>query len=534
MRSSPTKLVPLALALAVIMASCGTPAPQKSPSAPEAVPTAPDASTAVEPTAEIAGPKSGGTLISTLETEDPSTLDPIIPIDNAAIFTMLQIYDQLLRVSHENTLIPSAAESYEVSDDGMTYSFHMREGAKFADGSPVTVDDVIFSMERLRESEAWGHLIPAGTTIEPAGENDVAFRLGAPNAALPSNLALANASILPRTLVEEQGDAFFDLPVGSGPFKLKEWRRGERLVLERNQYYWDQPKPYLDEVVLELIPDENTRMLKFQAGELDVALGVPYAQVDAIDSIEGASVQTRPMFATQIVHLNTAVEPLDDPNVRKALQSATDRQAHIDAVLFGLGEPATMLWPKGLLYWDESVTGYPYDLEKAREYLAASKAPDGFDVQLTYTVGETAAEQSAALLKDEWAEIGVNVEIVPMEGTLHIDETIAGNYEASIIFWTSDVVDPSQLNISHQCGLTETMAGGCNEEFDTLSAEADTMTNETEREQAYHELFRIAEDWAWVVPLYYFPSRTAVWDYVKGFELAPTVFARYWEVWLEK
>ena len=483
---------------------------------------------------EVGAPKMGGTLVSTLEADDPSTLDPVLPIDNAALFTLLQIYDQLIRVSSENLLEPSAAESYEVSEDGMTYTFHLRLNGSFADGTPVTSEDVIFTMERLMASENWGHLIAEGTTFEAPDDHTVVFRMPSPNAALLSNLAIPNASIVPKALVEAEGEAFFESPVGSGPFVLDEWLHGEKLVLARNPHYWDAPKPYLDSVVLELISDDNTRMLNFQSGAIDVALAVPYAQIESIDAIEGASVQVRPMFATQVVHLNTAVEPLDDVNVRLALQYATDRQGHIDAVLFGYGEPATTLWPKGLMYWDETLTGYPYDLEKAREYLAESRAPDGFDITLSYGVGESAAEQSAALLKEQWGMIGVNVEIVPLDGALQIDETIAGNYEASIIFWTSDVVDPSQLNISHLCALTETMAGGCNQEFDDLAADADTMTDATEREAAYHELFRIAEDWSWVVPLYYFPSRTAVWDYVKGFELSPTVFARYWDVWLDK
>ena len=483
---------------------------------------------------EVGAPKMGGTLVSTLEADDPSSLDPVLPIDNAALFTLLQIYDQLIRVSSENLLEPSAAESYEVSEDGMTYTFHLRLNGSFADGTPVTSEDVIFTMERLMASENWGHLIAEGTTFEAPDDHTVVFRMPSPNAALLSNLAIPNASIVPKALVEAEGEAFFESPVGSGPFVLDEWLHGEKLVLARNPHYWDAPKPYLDSVVLELISDDNTRMLNFQSGAIDVALAVPYAQIESIDAIEGASVQVRPMFATQVVHLNTAVEPLDDVNVRLALQYATDRQGHIDAVLFGYGEPATTLWPKGLMYWDETLTGYPYDLEKAREYLAESRAPDGFDITLSYGVGESAAEQSAALLKEQWGMIGVNVEIVPLDGALQIDETIAGNYEASIIFWTSDVVDPSQLNISHLCALTETMAGGCNQEFDDLAADADTMTDATEREAAYHELFRIAEDWSWVVPLYYFPSRTAVWDYVKGFELSPTVFARYWDVWLDK
>jgi peptide/nickel transport system substrate-binding protein len=528
-----------ALLLLAVLASCASSvAPTDEPPGPGGEPvvteTGEEQAGGAQPGTEAGEPKVGGTLHSTLETDDPSTLDPVIPIDNAAIFTMLQIYDQLMRINRANEVEPSAAERYDISDDGMTYTFYLRPNGAFGDGAPVTADDVIFSIERLMASENWAHLIPEGTTFEAPDQATVVFHLTAPNAALLSSLAIANASILPKALVEAGGDAFFESPVGSGPFMLTEWVHGERLVLSRNAHYWGAPQPYLDSVVLELISDDNTRMLKFQAGEIDVALAVPYAQVEAIDAIDGASVQVRPMFATQVVHLNTAVEPLNDVNVRIALQYATDRQAHVDAVLFGYGEIATTLWPKGLMFWDESLTGYPFSLEKAKEYMAQSSVPDGFDLTLSYGVGESAAEQSAALLKEEWAEIGVNVEIVPLDGALQIDETIAGSYEAAIIFWTSDIVDPSQLNISHLCALTETMAGGCDEAFDELAAVADTMTDPVEREAAYHELFQLAQDWSWIIPLYYFPSRTAVWDYVQDFELAPTVFARYWEVWLDQ
>ncbi|MDX1435494.1 MAG: ABC transporter substrate-binding protein, partial [Anaerolineales bacterium] len=339
---------------------------------------------------------------------------------------------------------------------------------------------------------------------------------------------------VPKASVESAGEDYWEMPIGSGPFKVKEWLRGERLVLERNDFYWDQPKPYLDEVVIELVPDDNTRMLKFTANEVDIALNVPYTQIESIDALDGASVQVVPILASQMVHLNAGAPPLDDLNARKALQHATDRQALIDAVLFGYGDIATMLWPQGLLYWDDSVEGYPYDLDKAREFLSQSAYPEGFDLTLYHASGDTPAEQTATLLKDQWAEIGVNVTIEPLEGTLQIDETLGGNFETSIVYWSSDIIDPSQLNISHLCALTEGMVGGCNDDFDAAAAEADTLVDESARAAAYADLFRIAEDWSIYIPLYYFPSRTAVYDYVKDFQLTPTVFPRYWEVWLDR
>jgi peptide/nickel transport system substrate-binding protein len=216
-----------------------------------------------------------------------------------------------------------------------------------------------------------------------------------------------------------------------------------------------------------------------------------------------------------------------------ALNHATDKRAIIEAVLFGFGEPATMNWPK-MMFWDEGLTGYPYDPDLAREYLAKSSVPNGFAITYTYRGDSVPDAQIGVLLQEQWAQIGIEVQLEPMEATILRERLFSNDFDLVKAFNSSDVIDPSQLTSSFLCRMTQPVMGVCHDGIEQLHAETESMLATEERESAFHQLMRMANEWAVFIPLYYAPARTAISDHVHGFQILPTGNFRLWEVWVER
>jgi peptide/nickel transport system substrate-binding protein len=484
------------------------------------------------PITSSGSPKSGGRLVMTLDIKPISSLDPVVPSDNSAIWTILNLYDQLFRVAKDaRSVEPDAVERYEVSADGLIYTFYLRDGLVFSDGTPVTMDDVIFSLQRMLASEHWGWLFPEDAVIEALDTGTFQIQLKHPNAALINKLAGFWSSIVPRKSVEVMGEKFWEKPISSGPFRVKEWVRGRHITLERNPYYWGEPA-YLDEVELQLVTDDNTRMLKFQAGELDIATNVPFNQVAVIDASDGASVQIAPLLSVDFIGINASRPPLDDVNVRLALNYATNKQAIIDAVLFGYGEEASTGLPK-MMFWEEPLQGYPYNLKLAREYLHKSSVPDGFEVAYAYRGDSVPDAQIGVLLQEQWRQIGVNLQLEPMEAAVLRQRMFNNDFDLGKLFNSADVIDPSQLSGVYLCRQTQQVMGVCNEGIDQIYAESETMMAHAERAAAFHRMMQMANEWAIYIPLYNAPARTAISDRAHGFQVLPTGNFRLWEVWVE-
>jgi peptide/nickel transport system substrate-binding protein len=479
------------------------------------------------------GRKTGGRLTMSLDVQDITSLDPVVPNDNSAIWTILNLYDQLFRVASDGQSVePDAVERYAVSADGLIYTFTMRDHLTFSEGTPVTVDDVVYSLQRMLASENWGWLFPKDATVTAVDSKTFQIILEQPNAPLINNLAGFWSSIIPRKSVEASGAEFWEKPISSGPFRVKEWVRGSHITLERNPHYWGKA-PYLDEVELQLVTDDNTRMLKFQAGELDIATNVPYNQAAALDALEGISVHSTTLLGVDFIALNASRSPLNDVNVRLALNYATNKQAIIDTVLFGQGEEATTTWPK-VLHWNDQLEGYPYNLELARELLRSSKAPDSFALTYTYRADSESDMQIGTLLQAQWAKIGVVLQLEPLEGGLIRERAFQNDFDVIKSYNSSDVIDPAELTAIFLCRFTRQTIGVCHPGIDRLYIETETMMDPAERKAAYYRLMQIANDWAVYIPLYYAPARTAVWDHINGYQILPTGNVRLWEVWLER
>ncbi len=222
-------------------------------------------------------PVTGGTLTFARSLDAEAGLDPINAPNNGSIFTIQQIFDQLVEVQGDK-IVPGLAESWEHSPDGLEWTFHLRD-AQFSNGDPVTPEDVKFSIERFADPKVnvnYATLGAAIDSVDVVDDKTVKINLNSVDGAFLDNLAMFAAAIVPQKVVEQEGDKdFAENPVGSGPFMVTEFKRGQETVLERNPHYWREGEPYLDGVTFEYVPDANTRTLKLRSGEVDVADALP-------------------------------------------------------------------------------------------------------------------------------------------------------------------------------------------------------------------------------------------------------------------
>lgn len=478
-------------------------------------------------------PVSGGKVVMTLYT-DVFSFDPPVPSDNPSIWTMLNVYDQLTRVAPESRDVePGLAESWESSEDGLSWTFNLRE-AKLPDGTPLTASDVVFSLERTFSSPAWGFLFASFDSVTAADDRTVNIELSQTWAPMLADLSLFGASIVPRQPVEEDPEAFFNAPFSSGPFSVTEWAKGDRILLQKNPNYWDPPKPYLDELEFRIVPDDNTRVIMLEAGDVDIATDVPYNQIETLRQMPGIVVQTDPLARVDYIALNHLREPFDDVNVRKAVNYAVNKDQIIQTVLFGNGEPANSLLPK-MLWWNEAADPYPYDPEQARESLAKSSVPDGFETDLLISAGNSVQQQYSAIVQQNLADIGITVSIEQLdELTLYNDYFQKGEYNMLAQYHTTDIVDPDSIvnyAMNFDGGTGAIWTGYQNPEIAELTLAAQAETDPAKREEMYHQIQQMSLDDAQVLFLYFPPSRSALHDWVHDFKVQPTANYRMWEVW---
>jgi peptide/nickel transport system substrate-binding protein len=282
------------------------------------------------------------------------------------------------------------ATDWKVSDDGLTYTFNLRPDAKFADGSPITGADWQWSLDRCRDPNngIWSFTMEAVDKVE-ASDTQVVFKLKNPYVPFIYSAALFNCVVMPAKLVEAAGgwEKFMLQPIGSGPFIMKEWVKGDHMLLVRNPYYWETGKPVLDEILIKTIVDDNTRILALQKGEVDAINYPPFNRVSDLSKDPNIKVLILDSTSTTYISFNIRNKPLDNAKVRQALSIALDREAMIKTINFGIGTPATSFRPKGSLYFNDTLPGWPYDVAKAKSLLAEAGYPNGFELTLQITNG---------------------------------------------------------------------------------------------------------------------------------------------------
>lgn len=441
--------------------------------------------------------------------EDSTTFDPIKTAQNVDNWVFSNVFDVLIRVDKTGTkLEPGLAESWTVSPDGLTYTFKMRD-AKFSDGSPITAGDAAFSLLRIRDNKGslWSDSYKVIDTAEATDDKTLVVKLKNPSAPFLSTLALPNVSVLSKKAVEAGEDAFAELPTASsGAFTVKEWRRGDRVILEKNPNFWQADRVKLDGVEWISVPDDNTRMLNVQAGQLDTAIFVPFSRVEELKKDPNLQVLIDTSTREDHLLINHEHGALAKKEVRQALDMAIDKQALVDTVTFGLGTVANSYIPKGALYYYADNLQRPYDPEKAKAMLAEAGASD---LTLNYVVraGDEVVEQTAVLLQQQLAKAGVTVNINKVDPSQEWDMLVAGDYDVGVNYWTNDILDPDQKTtfvVGHDSN-NNYMTHYKNDKVKDLVAAARLELDPAKREQMYIEIQKMAKNDVHWIDLYYSP-----------------------------
>lgn len=455
------------------------------------------------------------------------------------------IFDRLVDVEvgtdGNSKIVPSLAESWDISDDGLEYTFHLRQGVKFHNGNDFTAEDVAYTFHRMLTVEGGVNTefidqikgadeLLAGETdtlegVEVVDDYTIKVTLKEPFAGFLASISSPGVSIYDSEATEAAGDQFGMDPavtVGTGPFEFSSWSFNNQLVLTRNEDYWKGASG-LPGVVIKIIPDTETQSMMFESGELDI-LDLDYAadSVDRFTETYPDQIVQGPRVGIVYFTMNFNKEPFQDVRVRKAVQMSIDRQAILDALYGGRGQVEQGIFPHGLIGFNPDQEEIKYDPEAAKALLAEAGYADGFDMEI-------AADSSASdtmtmaleIVSDQLAEVGIRAEIKNYDESTWLETRKSGELASFMSTWSADYNDPDNFIYTFFGNEEKTRIRSINypdTEVMERVAKARTIVNEDERLAEYKALEEkiIHEDAAWV-PMFSRLHLFAVSKRVQGF-----------------
>ena len=437
------------------------------------------------------------------------------------------IFDRLVDVEvgtdGNSKIVPSLAESWDISDDGLEYTFHLRQGVKFHNGNDFTAEDVAYTFHRMLTVEGGVNTefidqikgadeLLAGETdtlegVEVVDDYTIKVTLKEPFAGFLASISSPGVSIYDSEATEAAGDQFGMDPavtVGTGPFEFSSWSFNNQLVLTRNEDYWKGASG-LPGVVIKIIPDTETQSMMFESGELDI-LDLDYAadSADRFTETYPDQIVQGPRVGIVYFTMNFNKEPFQDVRVRKAVQMSIDRQAILDALYGGRGQVEQGIFPHGLIGFNPDQEEIKYDPEAAKALLAEAGYADGFDMEI-------AADSSASdtmtmaleIVSDQLAEVGIRAEIKNYDESTWLETRKSGELGSFMSTWSADYNDPDNFIYTFFGNEEKTRIRSINypdTEVMERVAKARTIVNEDERLAEYKALEEklIHEDAAWV------------------------------------
>jgi len=490
--------------------------------------------------ASAAQPKSGGTL-TFARPDEPLTMDPFVPADNGSIWAIEQVCDSLVEADATGEgLVPGLAESWEVSPDELTYTFKIRD-ATFSNGDPVTVDDVVFSYRKAaRPDGTYGFLFAPVKSIDAVDDHHVRFMLKEPYAPLLSAVSIFAAAVVDKKIYEADPEAFGQKPVCSGAFKVDEYKRGSHLSLSRNKYYWKKDAdgnqlPYLDKVEMRYVPESNARVLGLINGDFDVISTVPFNQAAAVKALPSVMLEVQPVYRLDYVYLNHAKAPIDNKDIRLAMNYAANRQAILQTVYFGYGEIPNSYMPK-INYHCDSVKPIPFDLAKAKE-LVNKSGYKGEPIELQIDSGNAPFRQIAAILQQGWTAAGLNVSLAEYDVGTAWGHTETGDYQAYMSYITSDLNDQDELatlQADYTGGSEAFYSRYKSDKVVALLAKARATSDPKKRQDLYCQIQDQVYHDGYSVPINFVPAVNAYQDYVKNWKNLTTGWWWLSTVWVDK
>jgi len=440
-------------------------------------------------------------------------------------FAIDKIFEPLVRFDTEGVVDDYLAASHTISEDGLVYTFVLRDGLKFSDGADVTAEDVKFSLERHIETGGPLPLEADIASIEALDEKTVAITLNEAYTPFFSELANFSNGILPKDFGGRSEEEFFRNPVGTGPFVVSEWDPAGDLTFVKNEYYWQEGRPFIDRLVYRVVDNDNQAVNQLRAGEVDAVESLTYASAAEIDSGAGTFLVAQSGWEIEELFFNTLDEHFADVHVRRALALALDRAALAQALTFGYGEVANTVLPASLRYsTTDTVNALGPDLKAAKAELAQSAFPDGFDTSISIASGNNVRMQEAQIVAAAGQSIGINIAINAQEiaafrqdfrnlnYAIMINSAIADFPDADSIF--AFQVDPEGFS---RCYWTSYR----NDEAVALLKAGRVAPDGDGRASIYANLQQILADEVPFIPLYYASRLAGVREGVEGLVILP-------------
>ena len=452
----------------------------------------------------MADVKQGGEMTVTFK-DDLITLDPAIGYDWKNWSVIKSVFDGLMDYKPGTTeLVPDLAESYSVSDDGLTYTFKLRHGVKFHNGREMTAADVKYSLERTcnpaTQSPGAGYYgalegfddFQAGKAKELSGvqtpdDYTVSIKLSRPDSTLLHLMALNFSFVVPKEVVEAEGPDFGHKPVGTGAFKVTEWTSGQSIVLERNKDYYKQGEPHLDKITFQIGQEPVVNLLRLQKGEIDIpGDGIPPAKFTEVmnDTKWNKLVIVADQLQTGYVTMNVNIKPFDNVAVRQAVNMAINKD-RIVQVINNRAVPANQPLPPSMPGYDKGFKGYAYDVAGAKAKMKEAGLADGFETDL-YVANTDPQPRIAQAIQQDLAAIGIKANLKNLDQGNVI--AAGGKKDGAPMIWSggmawiADFPDPSNFyTVILGCGGA--VEGGwnwawyCNKDLDKRAEEANDMTN---------------------------------------------------------
>jgi peptide/nickel transport system substrate-binding protein len=483
-------------------------------------------------------PKKGGTL-KFARTTGPTSLDPHKTILSGDVYTLNQIFEPLYITAVDGSLQPHLATGHTVSKDGKTYTFAIREGVKFSDGTPLTSADVVYSLKRAQSSDGpLSFLDGVISSVKADGNFGVVVVLTQAWSPFVSDISAFSNSIVPDKLQGKSETEFFEKPVGTGPFTLKTWQKGSTVTLAANPTYWNAAAggPYLDGIEFTVVADDNQLVQQLQAGQVDVIDTVPPANVTALGSASGVSVLKSPQWSVDLLLLNAQSTYFADLHVRRAVAHAVDRAQIVKATTFGTAEAGGSFFPTSLQYYDAKTTVLGYDLTAAKSELAQSAFAGGFSVELLVPSSNQAWNQTAQIIQAALKQIGITVKIRSLEEAAYKAAFQKFDFDMFINNAINDISDPDEMASFE----LDEENGGSNSYWThysdpattTLVRQAETEQDSAKRQDLYSQIQQKVADNVPFVPLSYPTSLKGLRSTVQGLKVNPAGAARLESVWL--
>lgn len=534
------KLVSLALACALCLGltACGGKDPGNIGDVSSAAPSA-------APSVEATGAQELTFVLS----NEPDGIDPTVTNNSFAQYILANCFEGLVTYDATGSIVGGAAETWDISDDGLVYTFHLRDGLKWSDGSDLTAEDFVYSLQRVLTPATTAQYVSMVTgyvknaqefydgtaTADELGVKAVDAQTLEITLIQPTSFFIDLVSMwcydpVQKATIEANGDrwtAAADTYICNGPFKMTQLKMGEGYVLEKNENYWDAANVSLEKLTFRFILDSATALTAYESGEVDGIRSIPTADYARLKAA-GAGIQTVPNYGTVYYNINCAKAPYDNVLVRKALNLAIDRQALIDNVVQLNATPAySFLAPgysvggmditKGRETFDLSATA---NVEAAQKALADAGYPggEGFPtLRLSYYSDDTVkkvVEAMAEMLKNN---LGIDVEISSNDWAIYYESVQSGNYEVGAMGWSADYLNPMSFLPLFKTGDSTNTAFYSNPDYDKLVDKVMTTTDPDAAAELTLQADALASKEYCCLPLYYKTNDFLMKDYVSGY-----------------